>query len=204
MECCIAHYILQIHICLVFQEVGNNAFISVLRPQNLDCAHERRHARPGLRTSSTVTHMGMRRQSLSNARLGPRFGAERAARRAVDRAVHTNHNQACALTCSFTSSPMAISFFTSLLDPLWQEPCSGGIVAVHGVVVLMLAAAVGFIRPRVVLAVWTPPPAVRPSFTVGVIVAVGTIAVGLVVRSLSAIFHFSQRGRVMVPNQTSR
>ncbi len=67
-------------------------------------------------------------------------------------------------------SPMAMSFLTSLLEPLWQEPCSGGIVPMYGVVVPALAAAEGFMRPRVVFAAVTPPPAVRPSFTVGVIV----------------------------------
>jgi hypothetical protein len=65
---------------------------------------------------------------------------------------------------------MAMSFLTSLLEPLWQEPCSGGIVPMYGVEVPALAAAEGFMRPNVVFAAVTPPPAVRPSFTVGVMV----------------------------------
>jgi len=38
---------------------------------------------------------------------------------------------------------METSFLTSLLDPLWQDPCSGGIVASYGVAEPALAAAVG-------------------------------------------------------------
>ena len=40
----------------------------------------------------------------------------------------------------------------------------------YGVVVPALAAAEGVMRPNVVFAAVTPPPAVRPSFTVGVMV----------------------------------
>ena len=40
----------------------------------------------------------------------------------------------------------------------------------YGVVVPAPIAAVGFTRPIVVFIVGTPPPAVRPNFTVGVIV----------------------------------
>jgi len=38
---------------------------------------------------------------------------------------------------------METSFLTSLLDPLWQDPCSGGIVASYSVAEPALAAAVG-------------------------------------------------------------
>ena len=70
-----------------------------------------------------------------------------------------------------------MSFFTSLLDPLWHEPCSGGIVPINGVVVPALAAAVGFDLPMEVFIVLTPPPAVRPSFTLGVIVVFNVVPI---------------------------
>jgi len=89
-------------------------------------------------------------------------------------------------------SPMATSFLTSLLEPLWQEPCSGGIVPMYGVVVPALAAAVGFMRPSVVFAAGTPPPAVRPIFTVGVIVVLSVppmVFVAIVYRPLTECVH---------------
>lgn len=47
----------------------------------------------------------------------------------------------------------------------------------YGVVVPALSAAVGFTRPVVVLATATPPPAVRPSLTEGVIVVFSVVPI---------------------------
>ena len=58
----------------------------------------------------------------------------------------------------------------------------------YGVVVPALAAAVGFMRPSVVFAAGTPPPAVRPIFTVGVIVVLSVppmVFVAIVYRPLT-------------------
>ena len=50
-------------------------------------------------------------------------------------------------------------------------------VPMYGVVVPALAAAEGFIRPMVVFGTATPPPAVRPVFTVGVIVVLSIVPI---------------------------
>jgi hypothetical protein len=55
MEGRISHYILQVHICLVLDEVCNNAVIAVFGSQHLDCAHEWRHTRLGLRTKRLIS-----------------------------------------------------------------------------------------------------------------------------------------------------
>ena len=62
----------------------------------------------------------------------------------------------------------------------------------YGVVVPALAAAVGFMRPSVVFAAGTPPPAVRPIFTVGVIVVLSVppmVFVAIVYRPLTECVH---------------
>ena len=48
MQNCIAHHILQIDIRLILQEEGDDTIVTILRSQDLDCTHERRHARLGL------------------------------------------------------------------------------------------------------------------------------------------------------------
>jgi len=57
----------------------------------------------------------------------------------------------------------------------------------YGVEVPALAAAEGFMRPNVVFAAVTPPPAVRPSFTVGVMVVFSVLPMFPVLAFFSAV-----------------
>ena len=58
----------------------------------------------------------------------------------------------------------------------------------YGVEVPALAAAEGFMRPNVVFAAVTPPPAVRPSFTVGVMVVFSVLPMFAVLALFRPLF----------------